>query len=352
MNIDMELLRKLPKTDLHCHLDGSMRVSTILDIAKKNSVELPTTDEEELKKIVQMDENCKSLVDYLTAFGVTTKVMQDYDSLKRIAFELTEDAASENIRYLEVRYAPCLHQERGLKLTQIVDAVVDGLKEGERQFNIKTGVIICGLRHLNPTIALELADLTIAFKNRGVVAFDLAGAEADYPAKDFKEAFSRTINNLINSTVHAGEAFGPDSISQAIRYCGAHRIGHGTRLIEDGDLLHYVNDHRIALEICLTSNVQTCAVESFKTHPLKMYYDLGLRITLNTDNRLVSNTDMTTELFRAAKTFNMSISDIANIILNGFKSAFVPYGDKTKLIRNAIKELDNLVGSRKNEYHY
>ena len=352
MNIDLELLRKLPKTDLHCHLDGSMRVATILELAKKNSVELPTTDEEQLKKLVQMDENCKSLVDYLQAFGITTKVMQDYDSLKQIAFELAEDAAKENIRYLEVRYAPCLHQERGLKLTHIVDAVLEGLKQGEKNYDIKTGIIICGLRHLNPASALELADLTIAYKNRGVVAFDLAGAEYDYPAKDFKEAFSRVINNLINSTVHAGEAFGPDSISQALRYCGAHRIGHGTRLIEDGDLLNYVNDHRIALEVCLTSNVQTCAVESFKTHPLKMYYDLGLRITLNTDNRLVSNTDMTTELFRAANTFNMSISDIANIILNGFKSAFTPYSEKQKLIRNAIKELDKLVGTRKNEYHY
>jgi adenosine deaminase len=180
------------------------------------------------------------------------------------------------------------------------------------------------MRNINPETSLKLAELAVAYKNQGVVAFDLAGQEENYPAKDHKEAFYIIRNNNINSTAHAGEAYGPESIHQAIHYCGAHRIGHGTRLYEDGDLLNYVNDHRIPMEICLTSNIQTHAAKSFETHPLRFYYDYGLRITINTDNRLVSDTTITNELFLAAKYLNLNLDDIKTIIMDGFKSAFLP----------------------------
>ena len=257
MKLKREFIEKLPKTDLHVHLDGSIRISTILDLAKKQKVKLPVDTKEELKKMVCCDENCKSLDEYLRAFDVTLSVMQTEDALVRTAFELAEDAAKENIRYLEVRYSPILHTQKGLKLTVISDAVLKGLREAEKKYNIRTGVIICGIRNMDPDKSLRLAKLAVAYKNKGVIGFDLAGAEYNYPAKDHMEAFYLALNNNINITIHAGEAYGPKSIHEALHYCGTHRIGHGTRLIEDGDLLNYVNDHRIPLEICLKSNMHT-----------------------------------------------------------------------------------------------
>lgn len=339
-----ELLLKLPKTDLHCHLDGSLRVNTILELAKEYKVKLPTFDEEEIRKIVVKEEDCTSLVDYLKAFDITLMVMQEKDALTRISFELAEDAAKENIRYLEVRYAPILHLERNLKMTEVIEAVVQGLKMAESKYDIKTGVIICGIRHISPEYSLRLAELAVAYKNKGVVGFDLAGAEADYPAKHHREAFYLVLNNNVNCTVHAGEAYGPESISQAIHYCGAHRIGHGTRLKEDGDLLNYVNDHRIPLEICLTSNIQTSSVKSFAEHPLRFYYDYGLRVTLNTDNRLVSNTTVTRELYLAHKHFKFTMDEIIRIIKNGIKSAFISYREKQYMFKKMKDEVKEILG--------
>jgi len=202
-------------------------------------------------------------------------------------------------------------------------------------------------------VSERLAELAVAYKNRGVLGFDLAGAETDYPARDHSAAFGRIIKNNINSTVHAGEAWGPDSIAQAIQDCGAHRIGHGTRLKEDGNLLNFVCDHRIPLEVCLTSNVQTGAASSFETHPLKFYFDYGLRVTVNTDNRLMSATTCTRELERTMSYLQFSISDIANIILNGFKSAFLPYHARKALLKEAIFELGSLLGeTHKKSYHF
>jgi adenosine deaminase len=177
----------------------------------------------------------------------------------------------------------------------VVQAVLEGLALAERRHDIKTGVILCGIRHISPEESNRLADLTVAFKNRGVVGFDLAGTEADFPAKKFKDTFGRVLANNINCTLHAGEAFGPQSIHQAIHLCGAHRIGHGVRLIEDGDLVNHVNDHRIPLEMCVSSNLQTGAVKRLEDHPIRMFYDLGLRVTVNTDNRLVTNTTLSEE---------------------------------------------------------
>jgi len=226
-----------------------------------------------------------------------------------------------------------------MKLTEIVDAVRAGLKHAEKKYHIKTGIIICGMRNINPETSLELAELAVAYKNQGVVAFDLAGIEESYPAKHHRESFYQILNNNINCTAHAGEAYGPGSIHQALHYCGAHRIGHGTRLKEDGDLLNYVNDHRIPLEIYLTSNIQTKAAATFKKHPLKFYYDYGLRITINTDNRLISNTTITKELHLAAKYAEWSMDELKTVVIAGFKSAFLPMREKAILLSMVNAEL-------------
>ena len=332
MELPRELIQKLPKTDLHVHLDGSVRIPTLIELAKKYQVTLPTTDPEILKKSVQSGKSCQNLSEYLQGFDITLSVMQEPDALFRVAYELAEDAAQENIWYMEVRFSPILHIRKGLKLTTIVDAVLEGLNKAEKEFNIKTGIIICGMRNINPETSLKLAELSVAYKNKGVVGFDLAGQEESYPAKDHKEAFSLIRKNNINTTAHAGEAFGPESIHQAIHDCGAHRIGHGTRLYEDGDLLNYVNDHRIPLEICITSNIQTQAAKSYESHPLRFYYDYGLRVTINTDNRLVSDTSLTQEFYLVAKLLNLNLDDIKSMIMDGFKSAFLPNRAKSIML--------------------
>lgn len=347
--ITEELLLRLPKTDLHCHLDGSVRPETILELAEEQKVKLPAQDMDSLRKIVVVGEDCRNLVDYLKAFDVTLSVMQNEDALRRVAYELVEDCAKENVRYLEVRYSPILHTKEGLRLTNIVDAVNDGLAAGEKEFNVKTGVIICGMRNINPETSYRLAELAIAYKNRGIVAFDLAGAEEDYPAKKHKDAFFLILRNNINCTLHAGESYGPESIHQAVHYCGAHRIGHGTRLKEDGDMLNYINDHRIPLEICLTSNVQTRAARAFEEHPLRFYYDYGLRTTINTDNRLMSDTTVTKELYRAHKHLGFSLNEIIDLIIFGFKSSFLQHRSKVKLLRSVFEELKQFEVEPKNQ---
>ena len=339
MELTRDLIFTLPKTDLHVHLDGSLRPATIIEIAKKRGIELPSYDVDKLSHLLTVEGKVENLQEYIDKFDMTLSVMQDADSLRRVAFELAEDAAAENIRYMEVRYSPILHQKEGLSLNAIVDAVLEGLREAEKQFDIRTGVIICGIRSINPETSLRLAELAVSYKKKGVVAFDLAGVEYNYPAKDHIKAFYMARNNNINTTLHAGEAYGPASIHQAIHYCGAHRIGHGTRLIEDEDLLNYVCDHRIPLEICLTSNVQTQSVPSIKKHPFKQYLDKQLRVTLNTDNRLISGTTMTDELWLAAQTFNLSFEKLSKVILNGFKSSFLPFAEKVKIYRRAKTEI-------------
>jgi len=326
-----ELLRALPKTELHCHLDGSLRLGTILELADEQKVPLPARDEEGLAKLIR-GRQCKNLEEYLQAFDVTLSVMQTEESLYRSAYELALDCAAENVRYLEVRYSPVLHQKKGLKLTTIIDSVLEGLRQAKRETGIKYGVIVCGIRHINPQTSIRLAELCVAYKNRGVIGFDLAGAEVNFPAKDHKDAFQLILRNNVNCTAHAGEAYGPESIAQAIHYLGAHRIGHGVRLREDGDLLNYVNDHRIPIEVCPSSNVQTGAVPDLSSHPLKFYFDYGLRVTINTDNRLITDTSVTKELWLAHKHLGLTLEDLTTIIVSGFKSAFLPFREKTDLL--------------------
>ena len=334
-----DYLLSLPKSDLHCHLDGCLRPSTIIDLAKQQGVELPSYKEDELKKILRVGENFTDLNGLLKVFDTTLSVLQTEEALYRAAYELVEDTAAENVKYLEVRFSPILHTQKGLRLTRIMDAVLSGLRDGRKKFDTKNGVIVCGIRQISPEISMKLAEVTVAYKYRGVVGFDLAGAEDHYPAKDHSEAFYMIRNNCINCTVHAGEAYGPDSIKQALHNLNAHRIGHGTRLKEDGDLRNYVNDHRIPLEICLTSNVQVGAAKSFESHPAKFYYDCGLRITINTDNRLLSDTSVTKELYTAVDKCGFSLTDIPDLIINGFKSSFQHYKQRMTLLEEVLSEI-------------
>lgn len=344
-SLDRAFLFRLPKTDLHVHLDGSLRLETLLELGEQQGVKLPAEDMEGLRKaVVKTPENCDSLVEYLKAFDVTLSVLQRPEALTRAAYELAGDCAEENIRYFECRYSPILHQQAGMSLPAIVEAVLEGLEAGEQSFGVKSGLIICGIRSLDPAVSYRLAELTVAFKDRGVVGFDLAGAEADYPAKHHREAFYLILNNNINCTVHAGESFGPESIHQAIHYCGAHRIGHGVRLLEDASLMAYVNDHRIPIEACITSNVQTHTVPDVASHPLGFYHDLGLRVTVNTDNRLVSDTTVTKEFELCVNELGFGPEGIRELVIDGFKSAFLPFHERRRLLRSVTRELDELFG--------
>ena len=261
-SISKELLLQLPKVELHCHLDGSLRISSILDQSKIDNIKLPFKNYDDLTAFFKIGENRGSLEDYIKRFDITLCVMQTPKALSRFAYELIEDVSKENVRYIEVRYSPILHTKKGMALEEALESVRKGLKRGEKDFGVKSGIIVCGIRHISPEASLKLADLAVRYKNRGVVGFDLAGSEENFPAKEHREAFYLIRNNNVNTTIHAGEAYGSSSIHQAIHQCGANRIGHGTRLKEDKNLMDYVIDHRLTLEICLTSNWQTRSVRS------------------------------------------------------------------------------------------
>jgi adenosine deaminase len=337
--LTFDFLKALPKTDLHCHLDGSLRLDTVLDLARQQKVALPTFDRQGLWAMLYAGESCTSLDDYLKAFDITLSVMQTEAALERAAYELAQDAWAENVRYLEVRYSPLLHLRGGLRPSQVVEAVVRGLRTAKREFGIRYGLILCAIRSLGPESSWRIAELCVAFKNRGVVGFDLAGSEVNNPAKVHRQAFQLVIDNNINCTAHAGESFGPDSVHQAIHKCGAHRIGHGTRLVESGDLLNYVNDHRIPLEVCPSSNLQTKAAVSWETHPVDFFVDYGLRVTINTDNRLMTDTTVTKELHLCHTHYGWSLQTIKEVIIAGFKSAFMPYREKADLLAEISAEL-------------
>jgi adenosine deaminase len=337
-----KVIRRLPKAEIHVHLDGCLRPRTVLELAQDQGVSLPTTRLPQLKHLLEAGKRTRNLGDYLKIFDITLSVMQERSALYRVAYELAEDAAEEHVRHIEVRFSPILHRKRKLPFDQIVESVIAGLADAGEKLGISTGVIICGIRSMDPKVSVALAELAVEYKGRGVLAFDLAGQEKDYPAKAHRAAFELILKNNINSTVHAGEAFGPPSISQALHYCGAHRIGHGTRLREDTDLMRYVNDHRIPLEVCLSSNVQTRAVDSIREHPFHFYFKSGLRVTLNTDSRLISATTVTKEVALAVRAFRLSPYEVKRIIVNGFKSSFLPYSAKARILREVNLEIDRI----------
>ncbi|HEV2018256.1 MAG TPA: adenosine deaminase [Gemmatimonadaceae bacterium] len=337
-------LRQLPKAELHCHLDGSLRPETLLDLAREYRIPMPKQTAEELAEVMRADD-AKNLEDYLRLFDVTISVMQTADALERITYELAEDAAEDGVRYIEVRNAPILNVVQGLTLVEAVEAPLRGLRRAENDFGITGRFIVVALRQFPAEHSLEMAKLAVEFRNDGVVAFDLAGGEKGNPASLHAEAFRYAREHNLAVTVHAGEGDGPESVRQAVHVCGANRIGHGTRLIEDPDLTQYVNDRRIALEVCLTSNVQTRVADSYATHPFREYFDRGLNVTLNTDNRLISATTLTDEYVYAAEHLGFTMDELAGIALNGFESAFLPWEERLMLIEEVSDKIDEMIGS-------
>jgi len=347
MKYDTAFLQSLPKVLLHEHLDGVLRPRTIIELAKASSYAgLPTTDPGELGRWFFRGANQGSLAKYLEGFEHTIAVMQTEEAIERVAYEQGEDLARDGVVYYETRFAPVFHTQKGLTHQQIVSAVLKGMEAAQRDFGVRSGLIICAMRNMN--VSLEMAELAVDFRHRGVVGFDLAGEEGGYPPKKHVDAFHYIQRENFNITVHAGEGFGKESIWQAIQYCGAHRIGHGTRLIEDiavadgkavklGDLAQYVLDKRIPLEICLISNVHTGATPSLEQHPFKIYFQEKFRVTLNTDNRLMSDTTMTKEFEAAHTTFGLALDDFEKITINSMKSAFLPYDQRIDLIYKVIK---------------
>ncbi|HSK19007.1 MAG TPA: adenosine deaminase [Longimicrobiales bacterium] len=337
--VTRDMLHRLPKTDLHVHLDGSLRPQTMLELADAADIALPASDADALGEYMHVREG-RDLVDYLARFDITLALMQTAGAIERIAYELAEDCALENIRYTEIRFCPALNTRGGLSHADVVEAALRGLRRAEADHEITTALIVCGLRNLPVQTSIEMAELAVDFRDRGVVAFDLAGAERGHPPIDHQPAFQIAADANMAITIHAGEAFGPASIHQAIHNCNARRIGHGTRLWEDPDLLAFVNDFRIPIEVCLTSNIQTRAAPSLEDHPLRIFYDQGLVVTLNTDNRLMSATTMTDEFLRAHEALGFTWDQLCELAVMGFESAFLPYRDKAALVAAVSAEID------------
>jgi adenosine deaminase len=337
--MDRELLRRLPKAELHLHLDGSLRPTTMLELAAERGVTMPASEPEALGRYMEVTD-ARGLEDYLARFAVTLSVMQDAAAIERIAEELVLDSAADGVRYLEVRYAPYLSIEKGLTNDDVMQAWIAGMSKGARTTGLVARAIVCGLRHAPLATAIEMAELAVAWKGRGVVAYDLAGGEAGNPASKYRAAFDVARKADLALTCHAGEAWGPDSVRQALADCGVHRIGHGTRLIEDASLLQFVNDRRIPIEICLTSNVQTRAVPAFTAHPARTYFKRGVVLSLNTDNRLMSGVSLTDEYVRAGEHLRFSLSDLCVIAQQSFESAFTPWEERRALLDAVQPEID------------
>jgi len=343
-----EIIRKVPKVQLHDHLDGGLRPSTIIEIAKEMKYKkLPTDDAGELAEWFHRGANKGNLVEYLQGFEHTCAVMQTKEALERIAFEMIEDMYHDGVCYVETRFAPVFHTDKGLYFDDVINAVLTGLEKGKEKYGVGFGLILCGMRNMKNT--LEIAELAVNFRNQGVVGFDLAGEEGGYPPKKHLDAFQFIMRENFNITIHAGEAFGKESIWQALQICGAHRIGHATRLVEDmaiddsgkviqlGNLAQFILDKRIPLEICLLSNVHTGAVDKLENHPFIKFFREGFRVFLNTDDRLMSDTTLTKEYLTAADYFGITLDDIEKLNINAMKSSFLPHKDRLKFIYNVIK---------------
>ena len=332
---------------LHDHLDGGLRPATIVELAREQKYDgLPTRDPEELGRWFHASAASGSLPLYLRGFAHTIAVMQTPDAVERVAYECGDDLAADGIVYAEVRYAPVFSTTKGMNLEQVVAAVARGFDRAERDFRITLRQIVCAMR--DRTDSLEMAELAVAFRDRGVVGFDIAGEEAGHPPKAHLEAFQYCREQNFSITIHAGEAFGPASIWQALQYCGAHRIGHGVRLVEDmaivdgrvvklGPLATYIRDHRIPLEVCPSSNVDTGAVATLAEHPIRHFLAQKLRVTVNTDNRLMSAITLSEEFRRLSATLGLTLDDVERLSINAMKSAFLGYDERVAIIYDKIK---------------
>ena len=347
--LTLEMIGEAPKALLHDHLDGGLRPATVIDIAEKvGYAGLPSTDELELASWFRNAAHSGSLVRYLEPFAHTVAVMQTPQALHRVAVECVEDLAADNVVYAEVRFAPELHLAGGLSLDEVVDAVLAGFADGEVATG-RTIVVRClvtAMRHA--ARSRDIAELAIRFRDKGVVGFDIAGAEAGHPPSRHLDAFEYMRANNARFTIHAGEAFGLASIHEALAFCGADRLGHGVRIVDDieqlpdgtaelGRLASIVRDKRIPLELCPSSNVQTGAVPSIAKHPFDLLARLRFRVTVNTDNRLMSDTTMSQEMVRLVEAFGYGWSDLERFTINAMKSAFIHFDERLAIIDEVIK---------------
>jgi adenosine deaminase len=342
-----EAIRPLAKVLLHDHLDGGLRPVTVAELADVTGYAgLPETDPSRLAAWFRDAADSGSLERYLETFQHTVGVTQTPESLARVARECAEDLAADGVVYAEVRFAPELHTQRGLSLRDVIDAVLDGFAEGQRATGIRIGTLLTAMR--TAANSREIADLVVEYRDRGVVGFDIAGREAGYPPTRHLDAFEHLRRENAHFTIHAGEAFGLPSIWEAIQWCGADRLGHGVRIIDDierrpdgtyhlGPLAAYVRDRRIPLELCPTSNVMTGAAASIADHPIGMLADLRFRVTINTDNRLMSGTSMTQEMHAVSRAFDWGLPELRWLTVNAMKSAFIPFDERLALIDDVIK---------------
>lgn len=322
----------MKKVILHLHLDGSLRPETVYELAKKDGINLPTDNIDELKKHLTVDDNNTDLMEYLKRFDLPLKVMQNKSNLARIAYELVEDLHNEGVIYAEIRFAPILHTEKGLTMEEVVKAVLDGIGIANLKYGIETRILLCAMRHQDPKFAMPLVELAKNHHSLGVVGLDLAGNEKDFPVEIFKEFFKKAGHLDVPFTIHAGEADGAKSVLDSINI-GAKRIGHGVRAMEDEDLLKRIVDENIVLEFCPISNIQTNVLKDFNDYPIKRFLDMGIKVSLNPDNRTVSSTNFDKEAELIIKRFNITDKDILTLNKNAIYGAFIEEELKNRLLK-------------------
>jgi adenosine deaminase len=344
-------IKRVPKALLHDHLDGGLRPETIIEIAQQIGYKkLPTDDPKKLADWFEESCNSHSLVRYLETFSHTIAVMQSQEAIIRVSRECAIDLARDGVVYAEVRGAPELFTEQGLSLDQVVEATLEGYKQGmaeaAREGNkIRVESLLCGMRQNNRS--QEAAAAVVKYRDKGVVGFDIAGPEDGFPPTNQLETFEYLRKENAHFTIHAGEAYGLPSIWEAIQICGAERLGHGVRIIDDidfsgdkpklGPLASYVRDRRIPLELCPTSNLQTGAAKTYSEHPIGMLAKLRFRVTLNTDNRLMSRTSMSNEMSECVKSFGWKFADLQRVTVNALKSSFIPFEERLEIIEKVVK---------------
>jgi adenosine deaminase len=342
-----DLIARAPKALLHDHLDGGLRPQTVVELASEFGYDgLPTTDPAELAQWFNRGAKRNDLVLYLETFAHTGGVMQHRDAIERVAFECAQDLAADGVVYAEVRFAPELHLEAGLTLDEVVEAVLDGFRRGSEGTDLTIYALLTAMRQA--ARSFEIAELAIRHRHAGVVGFDIAGPEAGFPPTRHLDAFQLVNRENFHATIHAGEAFGLPSIWEAVQFCGAERLGHGVRLVDDievspdgdaalGQLASYIRDRRIPLEVCPTSNVNTGIAPSIAEHPIGMLRRLRFRVTINTDNRLMSDTSMTAEMVACHEAFGWGLDDMQWLTVNAVKSAFAPFPERIKIIDGIVK---------------
>ena len=321
-------MKKLPKIQLHCHLDGSVRVNTIIDIAKKENIKLDSYKKCDIENIVQVPSDCTSLNEYLKRFDFPNKVMQNSKNLKRITFELLEDAYNENVKYIEIRFAPMLHLNGGLSVKEVIQSVIDGINEAEKIYDIKGNIILSCMKNMSEEDAILVIEEGKEFLNKGVVAVDLAGPEEEGFARTYERAMKLARGYGYNITIHAGEAASGQNVIDCINILKAQRIGHGVRIKDMKEAYDLVKNTGVTLEMCPTSNIQTKAIEDFKQYPLYKFYKDGINLSINTDNRTVSNIDLTNEIKIISNEFNMSKEEYKDIYLKSVDASFADESTK------------------------